>query len=217
MKKVILSAVAALITAGAANAQIRFAPELGLNLASLNGKYMVGTASTSVNSGMSIGARIGAVADIGITENIYVRPGIQFSMLGGKDFPVSGIDMSINYIQVPISVLYKLSGSDNNGLYFGLVPYFGFALGGKMKDEDGSESLKIGSDEAKDNVKPLDFGAGVKVGYELPMGLYFDASFMQGLANLVPGGNSDNKYMTRNITIGVGYFLMKGAGKGGKM
>lgn len=216
MKKIILSAMAALITAGAANAQIRFAPEVGLNLSSVGGK----SAGASMNSGMNIGARIGAVADIGITDHIFVRPGIQFSMMGGKNgdlkYGTEDATLAINYIQVPVNLLYKLNGAGEGGLYFGLVPYFGYALGGKHKIGSESKSLEIGSDEAKDDIKALDLGAGIKVGYELPMGLYVDAAFIQGLANLVPGGNSDNKMTNRNITIGVGYFI-NGAKKGGKM
>jgi hypothetical protein len=218
MKKIILSAVAALLTVGAANAQLSIAPEVGLNIASLNGKG----GGNSISSGMNIGARVGAVVEFGITNNIFLRPGLQFSMLGGKggDLKIGNTEVTetINYIQVPVNVLYKLGEEGDGRFYVGLVPYFGFAIGGKYKVQDVSESLKIGSDEAKDDVKALDLGAGIKVGYELPMGLYVDAAFMQGLANIVPGGNSDNKVMTRNITIGVGYFVMRGGSKrGGKM
>jgi hypothetical protein len=40
------------------------------------------------------------------------------------------------------------------------------------------------------------------------MGLYVDASFVQGLTNNMPGGDADNKMSNRNITIGVGYFIL---------
>src|ERR1043165_1174974 len=196
MKKIILAAVAATLVSSAANAQnISFGPEIGLNLSSLTGK----TAGKSDNSSILPGARIGAVADIGVTEHIFVRPGIQFSMMGGKD-DVAGVEVKtmINYIHVPVNVLYKLGEEGESRIYFGIVPYFGYAVSGKQKIGDNSTDLKIGTKEHEDNLKPMDFGAGVKVGYEFPMGLCVDAAFLQGLTNLVPGGDADNKTNTRN-------------------
>ena len=213
MKKLIVAAVATMLSAGADNAKIGIAPELGLNLASLNGKTM----GESMSSGMKIGARIGAVADIGVTENIFVRPGLQFSMLGGKDGDLGDdVSWSLNYLHIPINVLYKLGSEGDGRFYVGLVPYINYALGGKAKHGDLEADIEFGDDEATDDLKSLDFGAGVKVGYELPMGLYVDASFMQGLSNLVPGGDADNKVSNRNISIGVGYFVFRTGDGGGK-
>ncbi len=213
MKKLIVAALAAIVSVSAANAKIGIAPELGLNIASLNGKSI----GEGMNSGMKIGARIGAVADIGVTEHIFVRPGLQFSMMGGKDGDL-GDDHSIalNYLHIPINVLYKTGSEGDGRFYVGLVPYLNYALGGKFKTSAGDADIEFGSDEAKDDLKSLDFGAGIKVGYELPMGFYVDASFMQGLSNLIPGGDADNKMANRNISIGVGYFVFRTGDGGGK-
>jgi hypothetical protein len=211
MKKLILSAIATAITFSAVNAQsIAIGPEAGLNLTTVNVK----SSGASLNTGFGIGGRVGAVAEIAFTKNLYFRPGLQFSMLGGKDgdYP-SGTTITINYLQLPLNVVYKLGKEGEGRFYFGVTPYLGYALGGKYKNSTISESLKIGSDDATDNVKALDFGAGVKVGYELPMGFYADAAFLQGLSNNQPGGNSDNKMTNRIITVGVGYFLFRTGGK----
>ncbi|MBS1615532.1 MAG: PorT family protein [Bacteroidetes bacterium] len=208
MKKIIIASMAALLSAGFASAQVGIAPELGLNLASISGKG----GGNSMNSGMLPGARIGGMVELGLTKNIYLRPGLQFSMMGGKggDLKVLNNDltMSINYILIPINVLYKLGKAGDGRFYAGLEPYLGFALGGKYKVSGSTTDLKIGGDAGKDDVKPLDFGAGVKVGYELPMGLYFDVAYLLGITNNLPGGNSDNKMSNRNISIGVGYFIL---------
>ncbi len=208
MKKIIFATIAALLSAGFASAQVGIAPELGLNLASLTGKG----GGNSMSSGMLVGARIGGMVELGLTKNIYLRPGLQFSMMGGKggDLKVLNTDLteSINYIQVPINILYKLGKAGDGRFYAGLEPYLGFAIGGKYKGGGNSEDLKIGTDDKTDDVKPLDFGAGIKVGYELPMGLYFDVAYLLGITNNLPGGNSDNKMSNRNFTIGVGYFIL---------
>jgi hypothetical protein len=213
MKKIILSAAVAVLTAGAANAQLSIAPEIGLNMSSMTSSG----GGVTLKTGMAIGGRIGAMAEFGITEHIFVRPGIQFSMMGGKggDLP-SGVSYNLNYIQVPVNVLYKLGEEGSGRLYAGLAPYFGFAIGGKVKTDNGSTDLKIGSDADKDDFKAMDLGLGPKVGYELPMGLYVDAAYLFGLANIDP----QSGVTTHNgcFTIGVGYFVMKGAAKkGGKM
>jgi opacity protein-like surface antigen len=214
MKKIVFATLTGLLSAGLASAQIRIAPELGLNLASVSGK----NGGESMSSGMKIGGRVGAIVEFGLTKNIYLRPGLQYSMLGGKNGDLNeGMDVdvteTINYLQVPVNVLYKLGNPGEGRFYVGLVPYVGFALSGKGKIDDKSFDLEIGSDKDKDDLKPLDFGAGIKVGYEMPMGLYVDASYMLGLTNNLPGGDADNKMSNRNITIGVGYFLFGGEKK----
>lgn len=214
MKKIIFATLTGLLSASLASAQIGIAPEIGLNLASLSGKG----AGESMSSGMKIGGRVGAMVEFGITKNIFVRPGIQYSMLGGKNGDLNkGMDVdvteTINYLQVPVNVLYKFGKPGDGRFYVGVVPYVGFALSGKGKVGDLSVDMEIGSDKTKDDLKPIDFGAGIKVGYELPMGLYFDASYMLGLTNNVPGGDADNKVSNRNITIGVGYFVFRNTKK----
>lgn len=215
MKKLIAIAALAAATISTASAQMRFGPEVGLNLTSIQTKVD----GTSDNSDMKIGARFGAVADIPMTANLYLRPGIQFSMMGGKkevkeDFFGTTYTytstVTLNYIQVPVNILYKFGEEGGGRFYVGLTPYLGFGISGtakvKFEGESESEKIKFGSGDDAD-VKAMDFGAGLKLGYELPMGLYFDVAFLQGLSNNVPKGDSDHKMTNRNITIGIGYLF----------
>ncbi len=202
MKKIIFAAAAALsLMAGAAQAQTSFGLEAGLNLTSLGGKVV----SESTNSGIMAGARVGGVADIMLTDAIYFRPGIQFSLMGGKNGDFHDLSFNINYLQIPLNVLYKLGEEGSNRFYFGLTPYVGVALGGKVKSGSSSEDLKIGDKEGEDDIKRLDFGLGAKVGYEFSMGFGVDASFNQGLSNVFTTSGFDLK--NRNISIGLNYFF----------
>ncbi len=205
MKKIIFAAAAALtLMAGAAQAQTSFGVEAGLNLSTLNGKSL----GKDVNSGTMIGARVGGVADIGLTDAIYFRPGLQFSLMGGKNGDLgSDASVSINYIHIPLNVLYKLGEEGSGRIYFGLVPYLNIAVGGKQKIAGTSVDLKIGNDKIQDNLQRLDYGAGLKAGYELPMGFCVDLSYLFGFANLEPGGDADNKTSNRLFTIGASYFF----------
>lgn len=208
MKKLITFLAFASLSSFTTQAQISIGPEVGFNLTSVQAK----AEGVSANLDSKAGFRIGAIADIGLTSHLFLRPSIQYAMFGGKDGDVKKLTnesatFSINYLHIPVSVLYKFGETGLGRFYVGVTPYLGYAFGGKTKFAGIEKDLEIGSDKDKDDIKPLDFGAGIKVGYELPLGLYVDASFLQGFSNNDPVGNSDNKQTNRLITIGVGYYL----------
>ena len=58
----------------------------------------------------------------------------------------------------------------------------------------------------KDDYKHFDYGIGLGVEYNLPNnGLFFEASYNWGLANLEKNGDSKNYANNRVIQVGVGY------------
>jgi hypothetical protein len=143
MKKFIFATLTGLLSAGLASAQIRIAPEVGLNLSSVNMKL----GGESLSASMKVGGRVGAMVELGLTKNIFLRPGVQYTMLGGKNtLSFMGVDIdattTINYIQVPVNVLYKFGNPGESRFYVGLVPYVGFAL--SAKSESGETRAKIG-------------------------------------------------------------------------
>lgn len=212
MKKLLAIAALSVATITTASAQLRVGPEVGLNLTTVQKKIM----GNSENSDLKVGGRIGIVADLALTNSLYLRPGVQFAMMGGKEsvtIPATIVTpektytttTDLSYIQVPVNVLYKFGEAGYSRLYIGLTPYVGFAIGGKQKS-DGLPDYTIEFGDDKD-MKSLDFGAGLKLGYELPMGLYVDLSYLQGFTNNLPKGNSDNKFNNNNITLGIGYLF----------
>jgi hypothetical protein len=139
------------------NAQAKFGPIVGLNLADVSG---------DVNSdGMIIGAHLGGFVNLGITENFMVEPQLLFSMKGAKG---SGDDLRMNWIEVPIWARYELA----SGLNFSAGPFVGILL-----------SADAGQD-VKDSFKSTDFGLGFGVGYQMEGGLGFHLNYSAGLANI---------------------------------
>jgi hypothetical protein len=206
MKKILLSLVAVALL-GTANAQISFAPELGLNLANMSIK----SGGTSMSTSMKAGLAVGGIADIGFTDNLSLQPGI-FYVMNGCNF--SGGSYNVGTIQVPINVIYKLGEEGGNRFFFGAGPFIGFNMSAKAKAGSTSTTIDIGTDKTKDGLKPLDFGVGVNLGYMLANGLFFRAHYQMGLANLDPISDADNTAKSSAVGVTAGYFFGK---KGKKM
>ncbi len=192
MKKLFLSMIAVASIATVGNAQVRFGGEVGVNMSNV-------MSSPSVSTTMAIGARVGPIMDYAINDHFSIQPGIMFSMMGFKIDPVTE---TINYIHIPINVLYKFDVGPGK-LFVGLNPYLGYALSGKVSGGGVSESITFGSNEG--DTKALDFGIGGQVGYELPMGLLFRVGYDYGFANL---SNESGETINNNcIHISVGYLF----------
>ena len=175
---------------------MRFGGELGLNMANVSE-----SPAPSPSPTMAIGARVGVIAEFGITDAIFIQPGVMFSMMG---FKVDPITAHLNYIHIPINIVYKLDAGPGK-IFFGLTPFLSYGVSASLSGlpSGASGTIEFGSNAGQ--VKPLDFGAGINVGYELEMGLFFRAGYDYSLANSsnVSGVTDHNTC----IHIGAGYFF----------
>ncbi|WP_010255134.1 porin family protein [Myroides injenensis] len=168
MKKITLSIVAALAFGFAANAQtpdVKFGAKAGLNIANLTGSDASTSSITSFH--------VGAVAEIFINEKFSVQPELLYSAQGAESkfdfgFGSKKLKMKLDYINIPIMAKYYVW----EGLNIQAGPQLGFNVKGKIEGED-----------IKDNVKGFDFGLNFGAGYELPVGVFFDARYNVGLTN----------------------------------
>lgn len=89
----------------------------------------------------------------------------------------------------------------------------GIAASGKLKNtieydgdkEKETETLEFGNDEKDSDLKRLDIGLGFGAGYEFTDNLGARLGYDLGLANLVPGGDKDNKITNGSINLSVTY------------
>ncbi|MCB0700374.1 MAG: PorT family protein [Chitinophagales bacterium] len=223
------------VFAGTSFAQIRIAPEVGLNIGGMSRTVedidipLLGSVSISTENKTRVGFRAGLIADIPVAENVAVQPGIFYSTQAVKtNFTVFILDISqtlkVNYLLVPVNVLYKFGTPDKGRFFVGAGPYFGYAFGGTSDIEDPngiltglaggntggtlpaieSGDISIGSD-TMDSAKPFDFGLNFNLGYELPQGVFVRGQFGLGLANTAP----IESYKQKNwgMTISVGYLI----------
>ena len=174
-----------------ATAQVRFAAKAGSNLANVSGDDVE-------NNKILPTFLVGGQAEFGLTDNLGLGVGLQ---LCGKGFKIdeAGFKAKANplYLQVPVQLFYQ-----NNGFFAGVGPYVGFGIAGNAESDGESESIDFGNG-VDDDWAPLDFGAGLEVGYQFGS-LRATASYNLGLANVVPGDYADALDISiKNTVIGV--------------
>lgn len=213
MKKIVLMLACGFGIAASTNAQVMFAPAAGF---SLNNGFLKVASEDKEDTKIKMGFRVGGLVALPLTDNLYLMPGIFYSMKGFKEnYDVAGVNVeaetSLNYLEVPVNVAY-MTGVEGDGRFMvNLGPYIGYAFSGKTKTEGGgmneSEDVEIGNDKAKDFLKPIEIGANVGVGYMLPMGLFGRLDYHHGLTNSVVGGDNKNSYKNYGFGLTVGYFF----------
>lgn len=193
-------------------AQTTFGLRGGLNLADISLK----TSGIGIDaSSMKPGFHIGAVVDHSITDILAIETGLMLETKGSK-IKASAIGgttgeavTNIFYLDVPVNLKasYDFGGIGIYGLF---GPYVGFALSSKDKYTGDFESAagmseydnKIGNSDT-DDLKRMDFGLTMGAGVEIDkfqLGVGYDL----GLANIQPGGDSDNFVKNKVFKISVG-------------
>ena len=166
MKKVMIAAIAVVgfSVTGLAQQQVKFGPKAGVNLATISGND---------DSEMKIGFHVGAVAEIKFNDKFSLQPEVLYSAQGGQLKENSDIKMNNDYINIPIMAKYYFV----EGFSVELGPQVGFLMKSELKGNDGSV-------DTKDAHKSIDFGVGVGLAYDLPMGLFVNARYNIGLSKI---------------------------------
>lgn len=183
------------LAVGAAMAQPKYIVKAELNLANFTGDI-------EDNTKLLPTFLVGGQVEFDIAENLAVGAGLQLS---GKGFKVDdpSFDASINpfYLQVPVQIIYQ-----NSGFFVGAGPFIGFGIAGKRKFLGESESIAFGNGE-EDDVAPLDYGAGLELGYEF-MRFRASVAYNLGLANVIPSDQrGDASVKTSVIGIALAYIF----------
>jgi hypothetical protein len=191
MKKIFLSVIAVVALGTATQAQdINFGAKAGVNFASM---------SIDPEGDMDLksrtGLHIGVLAEFKITETFAIQPEILYSMQGYKaEFGGVESEVKTDYLTIPVMAKYFVT----EGLSIEAGPQVGFLM--SAKDDDG--------DDIKDGYKSIDFGINGGLGYELPMGVFFQARYYVGLSNIAEEtdlGESDVEYKNNVFALSVGY------------
>ncbi len=172
MKKITLTllGLVAFSTSALAQQEVKFGPKAGVNFANLSGVD---------DSEMKIGFHVGAVAEIKFNDKFSIQPEIIYSSQGAKYttalIPNGTVESKINndYVNVPIMAKYYIV----EGFSAELGPYVGFLVKSEGKIGDNTIDLK-------DGYKSVDFGLGVGLTYDLPMGVFVGARLNAGLSKI---------------------------------
>jgi len=178
--------------------EISFGAKLGPNISSgyvkANGKSYSGT---------NIGVHAGFVADIRINEQFVLQPNLLYSFKRARVKELSGIDISLHTIDVPVTVLY------NYKKFFGGVgPNFSVGFIGHYTYHDRKYDLYDKDNEGLFSIKRFEIGLNVLAGYHINDQIFVSANYTPGLNNLfnkATYANSNTKVKTGVIGISVGY------------
>ncbi|MFD0975298.1 porin family protein [Salinimicrobium gaetbulicola] len=154
----------------------------GVNFASLNGDDADGwDGRTSFH--------LGLLAEFGLSEKFAIQPEILYSAQGAEE---EDLTLKLDYLTIP--VMAKYYATDAFSIEAG--PYIGFNTKAEF-DMDGDTM------DVKDETESTDFGIGLGLGYELPMGVFFQARYAMGLSDIASDGDIKNSV----FQLSVGYKL----------
>ena len=190
MKKILMTVAFAALAIAGANAQTKFGVRAGLNLADV----AIKSEDAKVESKIRPAFYVGGLAEFAFNDVVLMDAGLTYSNQGAKAKEGDGA-LRQHALNLPVWFKYDFAGfRPKAGLYAGYIL---------------SQQLKTGNEITtvdKDDYKHFDYGIGLGAEYNLPNnGLFFEASYNWGLANLEKNGDSKNYANNRVIQVGVGY------------
>ena len=182
------------------NAQVSFAPKVGVNLTNMGGDV--------TDNQIRFRPQIGGILNLDLNEMFSFQPGLMYSGKGATfDFGDGDKDaITLDYLEVPLNGVLNIDmGTGKLQLFVG--PYLGYCIDAKYKDLSGenneTESLEIGTSN-DDDIKPTDIGINMGLGFK------FDNFQLTGgySGSLSSVSNYDDLNITNNvISLSLAYFI----------
>ena len=177
MKKIILT-MAAVFAVSFANAQDKKGGSSDMKFgvkAGLNNSNYTGDADSDAATSFYVGGLV----DFAVSEKFHVQPELLYSVEGADED-------SMTFLRLPIMAKYYVA----DGFSLQAGPEFAFKIAAENELTDEFS-------------KSLDYGLGLGAGYELESGLFFDARYNLGLANISDVDGADAGMSS--INVGLGY------------
>lgn len=215
MKRIFITVAVATAALFSANAQeLKFGAKAGVNFSTLSVADQKETifgkeVTTKINTGYRTGFHVGAFVEYGVSDNLFVEGGLAYNNLGSTvesaEASVNGqtigkrefkdTSFTLNTINVPLWVKYDIAG---------FRPKVGLNLGYLLNVKAKKENTTTTYDDLE---KRFDLGLGFGAEYNLPMGVFVDATFNLGLLNLASKSEAESGIEIKNrvFQIGVGY------------
>jgi hypothetical protein len=186
---------------------VSFGVKAGVNFSKLSASSQGFTASSSSSTGF----HVGGVADIGFGD-WSLQPGILYSTKGGSyGGTTDGVKLTLNYIEVPVNVLYNIPIGVGK-VSIGGGPYFGWGLSGKgtvtgsaTSTGSGTETTNVTFGSGQNDTKNPDYGINILGGFRFQSGISLSAGYGIGLGNL--SNDSSGNIKNNVLSFSIGYFF----------
>lgn len=200
MKNVLFS-LAALLTFGLTNAQVKekgvieITPKIGTsNFTEFNEDD---SNSTNYNSGVEIGATI----DYYFNDRWSLRSGLIANKMGGKyDFNNNSYEDKLNYLTIPINANWHFGSTRKWNLNFGLSPSFLTSA----KVSENRYTANIPKNTIESFQLGFSFGIGYKIGITEKFGILIDAQWFNGLTNINKSIENNRKITNSGYSFNLG-------------
>ncbi|MBR0538874.1 MAG: outer membrane beta-barrel protein [Bacteroidales bacterium] len=166
-----------------------------------------------LHSTMNIGGELGAFIDFNISNHFL----IQFNLLGfGEHTDLTNNDLRDRLwtigLEIPLYALARFGNAQTGYVYFGGGPFTEFSLYGALNGDSGQMNPYkhvVGTGEdGEDEFAMSDnhSGIGLYVGYELPCGLQFNASYQNSISDILAFKHqSAMSARPQKFTLGLGW------------
>ncbi len=173
--------------------QVQFGVKAGANFATLSGD-----SGEVLDLTMRTSFHLGATAEIMFSDKFSLQPQLLYSAQGtdyeNADAAITGV-LKLDYINIPILAKFYIT----EGFSVQAGPQIGFLLSANNKLEFAGDTQE---EDVKDIFKGIDFGLNFGLGYKLPSGLFFDASYNLGFSNVNDIGDDDDKNGVIQLSVG---------------
>ena len=123
--------------------------------------------------------KLGGIAGFNLFDKFLLETGLLFNVKGAESNGQIEFRSTINYIQIPLVLSYKL-----NNFCVGLGAYGSYGIGGTNEDNGQNQDLSLG-ETVDDHYSPKDFGLIGQIGYRFNK-FKVSLSYEYGLANITP-------------------------------
>lgn len=138
------------------------------------------------SSDLKVGFYAGATAHIVMNPHFSFEPGLSFVQKGGIEKNDGGgyikSTLNLNYIELPMDFVY----TRKNKFFVGAGPSISWAVSGKVKVDDGSNTektaIKFGSDDSE--LKRFDAGIELMAGFRFKSGVCISTNLNSSFLNL---------------------------------
>ena len=177
--------------------------EVGINMTNANFKV-----NESAEPSNALGFYLGYMAERELTDNLYVRLGVNFNRREFKAINRRGINTSnekwgIDNIEIPVNLGYYLNWNNRNFQFFVDVGVnLGFNNRGITKNEDETIRLDIGNDA---DIKRMTIGANTSFGILIKKRIKVRLNYYNSLSNIM--NTEGNTWKNKTLGISLSYFL----------
>jgi hypothetical protein len=188
---------------------VHFGIRAGVNFQNINGRNL---SDNKLENKLVPRLQAGVTADVPLADDFYLQPGLLYSGKGTK-FKGSNYVLNLSYLDVPVTFLYKpVLGKGR--MMLGVGPYVGFALNGKVTQEDGDKStvkfkntITLSEGLSDYYYRRMDAGANLLFGYEMSSKLSLQLNAQLGLQKINPvvEGVSNDNTAYRNTGFGLSF------------